>query len=471
MTQENLLQAANAYYREGHDALVKGDCAKAEVIFNDLLNGDKDSELILFNLAGVYWKKKDYALARILYKVILDRQPEFLEAMNNLGIVCKELNLVDEYKEAFRKTFELAEKIMKVKKIENPEDYYVNIGSTYVANGTPEKALEYLNKAIEINPNEPKGHWNRALALLELGRYEEGFRDYEFSERVETCKNRYHAEIPYWDGTPGKTIAIFGEQGIGDELMFASVLPDVIKDCKVILDMHPRLQRMFQLNYPHIPVYGTRKAGDGQYPWIRSYKIDAKASIASLCKFYRKKKEDFPGTPYLKAEPELVAKYKEKLAAMGPKKKIGISWKGGTGSTNKHTRKIQMELLLPLLKCEQYDFISLQYDKGVEVKVKEFEEQYGVKLNHWQDVLDDYDETAGLVSNLDLIISVPQSVVHLAGALGTPTLQLCPMKGLWQMGVYGEDMPWYSCVRNIWQVKDGEWETVIDIAKGELCSL
>jgi len=464
-------------YRQSHDLIVKGENLNyAEEILNTLMLNDRSSALLLFQLGNVNMKKQYYPAAEVFFSKCLDLKPDFAEALMNLGYIYKEMQMVDKARETFKRALDLIEDPALNKTNEEKYTYWHNYASTFTANGTPSQALEVINKAIPLiadsSEKNKDAYWNRALAYLEMGDYERGFQDFEKGARVEETKNRnYTHEItPFWDGTPGKTVVVYGEQGLGDELMFASILPDIMKDCTVILDMHPRLVDMFRYTYPHIPVFGTRKIPRLQ--WAKFYNVDAKVSIGTLGKFYRKKKEDFPGTPYLKCRPELIEKYKVKLASLSDKPKIGISWKGGTSKTNQNDRKIKLKQFLPLLELDdQVDFISLQYHEDSPIHLENLKANFGKTIHHWQDVMDDYDETAGLVSNLDYIISAPQSVVHLAGALGVPTLQLCPKKAMWQMGPYGENMPWYSCVENVWQDDSCTWEPVILKAKEKLCSL
>jgi hypothetical protein len=137
------------------------------------------------------------------------------------------------------------------------------------------------------------------------------------------------------------------------------------------------------------------------------------------------------------------------------------------GRTNRKIPRDKWKYIFAL----DMDFISLQYDKDIGDEIKKFEDKNNICLNHWQNTLDDYDETAGLVANLDLIISVPQSVVHLAGAMGIQTWQLVTFKALWQTGPYGENAPWYHCVQNFWQDENCQWEPVLKKVKGELCNL
>lgn len=428
----------------------------AESIFNALLNLDMNSPVLLFYLASVQLRKMHYASAIYLYKnslAIEDNTPNASPVWNNLGYAYREQGMAKEAIECFVKA--LALKPMA--------DYYANIGAMYVAQGIPDTALSYLNKAVEMEDEHQVAHWNKALCLLEKGDYDNGFCEYDHGFRTEDRKERRYYQdynVANWNGTPGQTVIVYGEQGIGDEIMFASMLPDLMKDCTVIFDAHPRLANIFRHSFPNIPVYGTRKSKDMQWPDM--YDVDAKIAIGSLGKFYRKKESDFPKTPYIKANPVYVEQIVQELSKLGDKPKIGVSWKGGTKKTGLNNRIIKLEQWLPIFQAIDATFISLQYTDTAEKEIEAFEKEHGFEINHYPEFIKDYDLTAALVANLDLVISVPQSVVHLAGAMGIPTFQLCPKKALWQMGVYGHDMPWYACVKNYWQSEAEEWAPVIE---------
>jgi len=438
---------------------------EAEDIINGMLNIDKKSHQLLYYLANLFYKKGYITLAIYIYKLCITCKDKFPDAWNNLGFALKMDGQIPDATEAFKKASTLQP---------NDADYLMNYGSMFVANGTPDKAIEIFDKALLINKNLPTTLWNKSLALLEKGQYKEGWELYEnrIIENKTFVKSYSSKGTPMWDGTKGQTIVVYGEQGIGDQLMWASVLPDVMKDCNVIIDAHSRLFRIFRHSFPNIPVFGTWK--DETMHWTENYKIDAAIPIGSLCKFYRNKKEDFgQALPYLIADPIIVKKYNNKLKALGDKLKVGISWKGGIKGTNHNERSIPLREWLPLFDTVDADFISLQYQEDAEKDIEIFHEKYpnSKKIIHWRDTIDDYDETAGLVSNLDFVISVPQSVVHLAGGLGIPTFQLTPKRAMWQMGVYGQHMPWYSFVRNIWQDDTHTWKKVINKAKEEICCL
>lgn len=466
---------------EAYHHIEKKEFEQAESKLSYILNLHPDNPTMYYFLGCLFHDRKQFAFSVMAFEKAIAYNSDFDECYNNMAASYRQLGLMDKCKECFHRAIELASRpnyLLDVckgdmnKSERNRADYLANLGSCYVARGTPAVALQYLNKAIEMMPGRPNSHWNAGLAYLELGDYKRGFEGYEYGDRISEDKERnYHGgpkSTRWWTGpVEGKreTIVVYGEQGIGDELMFASILPDVMKDANVIFECHPRLQNIFRQNFPGIPVYGTRKAT--QVGWLNNHKIDAKIAIGSLGKFYRQSRADFPGTPYIKCDEALLPIVADKIIDLSittQEPLIGISWKGGIGITNKGNRRIPLELWMPIFEANPNAyFISLQYDSNAQAEIDAFHESIGRHvIHHWQNIVDDYDLTAALLRALDMVISVPQSVVHLAGAMGVKTLQLCPKQALWQMGPYGEDMPWYHSVHNFWQESDERWEPVIE---------
>lgn len=431
------------------------DLGRAEHIFNSLLNEDFNSEILIYAIALIAISKGNYGCGINLLERVVQIKTNFHEALNNLGCCYKSLSKT---KEA-RRCFELALSFNQ-----NP-DYISNLGGTFTNNGTPDKAIYYLNKCLKIKPFHQSSLNNLSISLLEKGNWQRGFALYDYRAATGNHKSRdYHPSgTPTWSGTPGQTVVVYGEQGIGDEIMFASMLQDIIPMCNVILDAHPRLADIFRNSFPGIAVYGTRK--ESEIEWQKLHKIDAKIEIGSLAKFFRNSDEQFPRTPYLKADDKITEKMQARLAQIGKNGfNIGISWKGGTLKTQKDERTIDLETWVPFFKKlpSSINLISLQYRQDAEADIRKFNKKNpNIKIHHWRDVVDNYDLTAGLVQSLDMVVSVPQSVVHLAGALSTCTFQLTPYKHMWQMGPYGKDMPWYGCVKNIWQDDTCNWDLVI----------
>lgn len=452
--------------------------SKAEKKISYLLDINPKESILYYYLGCLYIGREQWAMAAMAYEKALEGQPAFDECINNMATAYRHLGDMEACITCFTQAVQIASTPDylakcgndKAKADRNLADYWGNLGSCYVGRGNPKQAIEYLSKSLEILPNTPNAMWNIGLAYLESGIYDKGFDGYSYNILQKDAKTRNfhapHGTTPVWSGPIAgqkPTVVVYGEQGIGDEIMFASMLTEMTKDANVIMEAHPRLLEMFRHSFKDVTIYGTRKAIE--ISWLKHHNVDAQIPLSQLGQFYRRSKEAFLGTPYLNIQQKYIDKAAAKLVTLdtnGRKPKIGISWKGGVGSTNKPVRTIPLTDLLPILKNREYDFISLQYHSNARAEVDAFNEAQGEELiTHWQDIVDDYDLTAGLLVNLDLVISVPQSVIHLAGALGVPTIQMCPKQGLWQMGPYGEDAPWYKSVTNRWQLEDGNWSTVV----------
>jgi hypothetical protein len=251
----------------------------------------------------------------------------------------------------------------------------------------------------------------------------EGWKNYSSSVGTfNRIKMNYTGE-PVWDGTPGKKLVVYGEQGLGDEICFASMVPDAIRDNQVIVDCDKRLEGLFKRSFPKAKVYGTRT--EKSLTWAaEDREIDASIAMAELGQFYRKADSDFPSEPYLVPCPIRSAGWK---AAFKGKLTIGIAWTGGTWLNGAVHRKCDLSMWKPLFDAVDANWVSLQYkDASEDIK--------GTPVTQypWATLSKDYDDTAALVAACDLVVSVPTSVVHLAGALGTPTIAMQSSKPCWK---------------------------------------
>ena len=363
------------------------------------------------------------------------------EMLSNLGLAYRNSGLMEDAIKWFVKATTHKEPVAGA---------FTNYASCFVEKGDPERAIELLNTALEMDESIPMSHWNLALALLETGQWERGWKEYEYGMAPGGLRpDRQLGDLPLWDGSAGKRVIVWGEQGIGDEIMFASMLPDMLKTNEVIFDCHPRLVKLFEHSFG-IKCYGTRKVPET--PWLTGEQADARVAIGSLGKFYRNQKADFPGTPYLKADP---------LLPPSRKLRVGISWTGGRFSDRVATRTVPLSWWSSILNndCE---FVSLQYT-DCEKEIEIVEKANGYTIRQFPEVkADDYYETARLVASCDLVISVCTSVVHLAGALGVPCWVMVPRKPAWRYGYKGRN-PWYRSVRQYRQPEatDDSWIDVV----------
>jgi hypothetical protein len=230
-------------------------------------------------------------------------------------------------------------------------------------------------------------------------------------------------EEPEWDGTKGKKVVVYGEQGIGDQICFASMIPDASKDIEMIIDTHPKLSGLFARSFPQCKVYGTHKLS--QKPWNKEDReFDASFPIGQLGEYYRLTDESFPRAAFLKSDDERRLMWKS-LFSTKKKPVIGIAWTGGIQRTGRRFRVSQLEDWLPLFRSVNAHWVSLEYRPSKEID--EFKAKYpeiDLKEYPWATLTEDYDDTAALVAAMDLVVSVPTSVAHLAGALGVPMIWL-----------------------------------------------
>jgi tetratricopeptide (TPR) repeat protein len=424
---KKLLEAADK-------ANFEGRFDEAEKLYDELLTQNHDQPWLLATLGTLYLRTNRFGLAMVLLHQAAEKMKDNGEVLCNLGLAYK-----------YAGQHERAQKWIEKSTNKKPTaETLTTLAGLHINVGTPEKALEIINRAIKLNPEYPLAHWNKSMALLEMGRWGEGWDENEwgFKSRM---RIRRDLGAPYWDGTNGKTIAVYGEQGLGDEIMFSSMLPDLCKENTVILECHTRLENIFKKSFPELTVYGNRESKTA--PWVKDHNLDYAVSIGSLGRWFRRSKEDFPGTPYLKAEP---------LEDRGTKLRVGISWTGGLKPGRVAVRTIPLSLWLPILNndCE---FVSLQYtDCHDEI---ESVNRLGYDIQERDDLVkaQDYYQTARLVRSCDLVISCATSVYHLAGALGVPTWLLAPNKPAWREQVRGT-IPWYRSVR-VYRQPQGDRET------------
>lgn len=327
----------------------------------------------------------------------------------------------------------------------------------------PRLAIELGEKALEMKPDLWDVHESVGYAYLMIGEFEKGFAGYERF----IGKTKYRpvdppsADCPYWQGEEGIDLLVRGEQGLGDEISFASILKEAAaKQKSVVFDCHEKLYGLFKRSFPQIEIHPTRMAKPSDKDWRLNRKFDAHALIGTLATHYRKTRAAFPGKPYLVADPERRVQWRALLDTL-PGKKVGIAWTGGSKSTGKEQRSLTLDALLPVLKTEGVSFVSLQYQDPTD-DIRELQEKHGIQVHHWKRAAEvsDYDETAALVAELDLVISVCTSAVHLAGGLGKECWVLVPNRPRWFYLTSGDRSPWYASVEKFRQTKEWPIEEV-----------
>lgn len=437
-----------------------------------VLNLDFDNYDALYLLGVCYLQRNQYGFAANLYKNAILLKSDHFEAWNNLGNCYKGINKEHDAEACWK-----AALAIEGKSDSDYADIYNNLATLYVNAGEPESGMKYIEQCLNICPDHVDGNWNKSLLLLEQGKFGEGFDLYRWGFQTKHRMNReFGKEIPYWNGEKGRNVVVWGEQGIGDELLFASMIPELCDiSASVVFECHPRLFKIFQHSFrqKNLYIYGTRK--DAFVTWPNKHtNIDARVAIGDLGKYFRRELKDFPQhSGYLQAIPERVEHYRRKIQKVGSRLKVGISWTGGYLKTRKDYRSINLTELAPLFQ-QDADFISLQYTSDAYSTIAETEDLLDCRIHHWPSAVqnDDYHETAALVSALDLVITVNTAVHHLAGAMGKPVWTLTPKAKAWRYWTPdGNAFPWYPSARCYEQREQGNWTPIVQRIAGELAAL
>ena len=406
----------------------------------------------------------DGALALAVAANAVARGPAVFEAQLLLGRAQQKLHAP----ELALECFETASRL----RADDP-DLYDFRGSLYQELGRLPEAFADFDRALALRPVFALASFHLAMARLLVGDFERGWEGYEL-RRLSAEYASAPAGLPRWDGSPleGRTILVTREQGLGDEIMFASMLPQLLAQARAcVVECDPRLVATFRRSFPAATVFGTEPCG-GLPQSISPSSIDVRIEAGSLAGLLRRRAADFPRRAgYLRADPARVARWRERLAGVGPGLKVGLSWTGGVRRTRRELRSLALEQLLPLLRTPGVRFVSLQYTAEARDDIEELRARHGIQVEHWPEAIDDYDQTAALVCALDLVISVCTSLVHLGGALGRPVWVMAPVSPEWRYGLAGDSMPWYPSVRLFRQAAYRQWEPVIGAVAAELQAL
>ncbi|WP_322013102.1 tetratricopeptide repeat protein [Paraburkholderia sp. J12] len=350
-------------------------------------------------------------------------------------------------------------------------DAWCNRGMTLEAGGNHDTALTCYDKAISISPNHVSARFNRSLCQLTLGHYGEGWREYEWRWKTPNLRtSKLVSGKPEWRGDAalaGKRIVVYAEQGLGDTLQFCRYLPMLAARGATVLA---------QVQAPLVPlirampgVAQTIAQGDA-LP-----EFDFHCAMMSLPLAFGTTLDTVPSAHrYLAPSAETSQAWATRLA---PREglRVGLVWAGATHAGNGPRRPFDERRSLPLsqlapLKHHNVTFYSLQKGAAATAQLRDLEARGwdGPNLVDHTALLADFDETAALVEQLDLVISVDTSVAHLAGALGKPVWLLNRFDTCWRWLLAREDSPWYPTVKIFRQPAPGDWHSVIARVRAEL---
>jgi tetratricopeptide (TPR) repeat protein len=343
-----------------------------------------------------------------------------------------------------------------------------------------DEAEHYYVKALAAQPDNALWQWEYAMQLLMMGRFEQGWQHYDARLKafdwMASGLQMYPFNFALWQGEElkDKTILIHGEQGLGDEIMFASLVPEMIARAKrVILACSPPLVDLFTRSFS-CEVIGHYRGVEAVAHWQQGNEppflktinnVDVHCPLGSLPRYLRKCESDFASqTPYLKVSGNLTQNWNKKLMALRtknetPKLRVGLMWCGNLATGLMGNQKsIPLNVFEPLIKIEGIEWVGLQNTEYG----KQLREHKYLNIVDVSDDIKSFDDTAAIIANMDVIISVDTSVAHLAGAIGkTVWVPLCKNAD-WRWLAEGDKTVWYKSMQLIRQQKAGDWQFVIE---------
>ncbi|WP_295641501.1 tetratricopeptide repeat protein [uncultured Methylibium sp.] len=335
--------------------------------------------------------------------------------------------------------------------------------------GRHDEALPILDRAIAEAPREPIRRFPRATIHLLHERYAEGWDDYAM-RTLSSVKHLRMLPFPMWQGhepLEGKTILLLAEQGLGDQVMFASCLPDLLarSPTRVIVEVVDRVAPTIARSFPTCEIVATRQ--DNSFDWVVGLgRIDYFIAIGDLPRLFRRRHEDFPAHQgYLRADPDRVRYWREQLAARGPGPYIGVSWRGGNEATRRALRTMDVLQLAPLVQGKRAEWVCLQYGDVKDDLARTA--AHGMPLHYWAESIKVLDDFAALITALDLVITVCNTTVHYAGALNRPVWIMAPRIPEWRYGLHSKVLPWYPSSRVFRQDETENWQRVLETIDDE----
>ncbi len=445
----------DAHYNLGNLLLDKGNLEEAESLYRKAIELKPNYAEAHLNLGTILKDKGNLEEAELSCRKAIEIKPDSAELYSNLGIVLKDLGKLKEAELSTRKAIEIEP---------NSASAYSNLGIILKELGNSQEAETFFRKAIEIKPDYADAHYNLSFILLKKKNFKEGWIRYESRWEREGLIKLLSTSKPEWDLKNRGRVLLWPEQGLGDTVLFSSLIPELVKKVDQLIVMtDKRLIPLFKRSFFNKITYIDRN------DFVDEYVYDYQIPMGSLPKIFRPSNESFKEVPQklLKADEAKTQKYRKKLIANNHKKIVGISW----NTTNKKYAKsaIYLEELISVIYSSNIRFVSLQYG---DVK----EEIYNVKLKHGFEIFEideldnfyDIDGLAALINACDEIITIDNITAQLAGALGVSTKVILDTNSYWPHGFDDKQSCWFPSIKFFRQTKRDEWSEPLLEIKNEI---
>ena len=383
------------------------------------------------------------------YKKAIELKPDYAQAYNNLGTTLRELCQLEEAEASYKKAIELKSDYSRA---------YFGLGNTYKDLGKVEEAVANYKKAIELKPDYAEANYNWGRTLILNKSFKKGHELMEWRWQTDQPIGKYFKSFkPTWDGSKNQKVLLWREQGIGDEIMLSSMIPQLQSNSKkLIVECDQRLIPLLKRSFSKKLKYVTdRNKVDGDH-------YNSHLPIGSLPLHFRKKENDFliSSEGWLKADSHKSNDIRKKITNEKNRKIVGISWNTNSILPDKIQRNIKLEILLQPLKKLETEFVSLQYGNTSE-EISSLRSKYGIDVLEIPeiDLYNDIDGLASVISACDFVVSIDNVTPHLAGALGIDTYLLLPLIADERWGLNTKNSYWYKSIKVYRQITRSDWST------------
>lgn len=446
----------------------------AEMFFRQVLALEPERLEALINLANLLRSNGDAAAARDLLVPALARNSDSPELWLTLGSAYRALNDNDAAIEHYRRALELKPHYAAA---------LANLADMICQRGETDEALSFYDRALRAEPDNAQAKLNRAILLLLTGDLKRGWRDYAARLKIAGKAPQTDHGLPAWAGAnlKNKRLLVTAEQGVGDELMFASLIPALVARAteeggSIILECDARLAPLFARSFPDLRVQASqRQTHEGrvhaQYGWLRQAGgANFAIEIGSLPRHLCNDLAAFPDShSYLDPDEIEVLDWQSALARLGSGPFIGVCWRSGKMTDGRAQNFAPLELWADLLRdlpgtpvCVQYDATADEVEKLGELCGK------AIIVPDSIDQKNELDRVAALLCALDIVVSAPTAVSWLAAGIGMPTFKLLRDKGWTSFGTDHE--PFAPSARCIVPGHSGDWVDCFNKAKAEISS-
>lgn len=482
---------------EGYRKYQAGDLEAANALWRAVLEEDLEHSGALHGMGVLARDMQRYEVAAELLRRALLGNPRSPAIHSNLGTTLEQWGRLDEAITVYKAGIKLSDRdwilhnnlgscyarmgcrALAIQAFEraltfggDTAELLTNYAATLADTGDFEKAEPYFKRALERDPTPSALQFAYGAQLQKQGRWKEGWHFYErrFLKSTWSVRPRYFPQ-PLWNGEAarGKSLLLWGEQGIGDEIRFASMIPDVVaQGARVTVECAPKLVSLFTRSFPDVTVEAApfARAESGEVAF------DGQLPMGSLGSFHRDAAEKFPRTRgYLRPDPDRRDEVSGWVRSLGDGPKVGICWRSGLAGAFRNDYYTGIRELGPMLKVPGITFVNLQYDVRDE-EIQEARSRFGIDLHCLEglDLKDDLDGAAALTASLDLVVSAATSVSCMGGALGVSTLEFRPTPVADGFLIDGT-CPWFPSLRYVHKKAADPWSTVFRRVASELTDM